>query len=60
LAIGIAGPVMATASVDGRVVKVEGYDLTPSGIIDFLDLRKPIYQKTAENGHFGHSFAWDN
>ena len=30
----------------------ENYDLTPKGIIDFLDLRKPIYRKTAENWHF--------
>ena len=35
------------------------YDLTPNGIIKFLDLRRPIYSKTAEYGHFGNGFAWD-
>jgi len=36
------------------------FDLTPKGIIDYLDLRRPIYQNTARNGHFGHSeFPWE-
>lgn len=35
------------------------YDLTPKGIIDFLDLKKPIYYKTSQHGHFGHGFKWD-
>ena len=30
----------------------EHYDLSPSWIIKFLDLRRPIYRKTAEIGHF--------
>jgi S-adenosylmethionine synthetase len=38
---------------------LESYDLTPQGIIKFLDLKKPIYQITSENGHFGHGFNWD-
>ena len=29
------------------------FDLTPAGIIKMLDLRKPIYKKTASYGHFG-------
>ena len=29
------------------------FDLTVKGIVDYLDLRKPIYQKTASYGHFG-------
>lgn len=37
-------------------------DLTPAGIISALDLRKPIYQKTAAYGHFGRkekTFTWE-
>lgn len=33
----------------------ETFDLTPSGIIKTLDLRKPVYQKTATYGHFGRN-----
>lgn len=36
------------------------YDLTPKGIIDFLDLKKPIYQETATWGHYGNDFKWDS
>ena len=39
------------------------YDLTPRGIIEYLDLRRPIYRKTAAGGHFGRSepeFTWEN
>ncbi len=36
------------------------FDLRPAAIIDTLDLRRPIYTKTAENGHFGHQeFPWE-
>ncbi|MDR2659091.1 MAG: methionine adenosyltransferase [Spirochaetaceae bacterium] len=36
------------------------FDLSPSGIIKTLDLRRPIYQKTASYGHFGRSeFPWE-
>jgi len=36
------------------------FDLSPSGIIKTLDLRKPVYQKTAAYGHFGRdSFTWE-
>jgi S-adenosylmethionine synthetase len=37
--------------------------LTPRGIIQYLDLRRPIYRKTAAGGHFGRSepdFRWEN
>jgi S-adenosylmethionine synthetase len=54
-AIGEAEPLQAT--VNGKVIK--GYDLTPNGIIDFLDLKKPIYSRTAEWGHFGNGFNWN-
>ncbi len=58
-AIGYADPLEATVIVDGIPEVIEGYDLTPKGIIDFLDLRKPHYEETAQYGHFGHGRAWD-
>jgi S-adenosylmethionine synthetase len=36
--------------------------LTPAGIIDTLNLRRPIYQRTAAYGHFGRledGFSWE-
>jgi S-adenosylmethionine synthetase len=36
------------------------FDLTPEGIINYLDLRKPIYENTASYGHFGRDeFSWE-
>jgi S-adenosylmethionine synthetase len=38
------------------------FPLTPKGIIDYLDLRRPIYKKTAAYGHFGRQepeFTWE-
>jgi S-adenosylmethionine synthetase len=58
-AIGIADPLESTVIVDGSQGVVEGYDLTPSGIINSLDLRRPIYEQTARYGHFGHRFDWE-
>jgi S-adenosylmethionine synthetase len=40
----------------------ESFDLTPSGIIRYLDLRRPIYRATAAYGHFGRreaTFTWE-
>ena len=38
----------------------EVFDCSPSGIIQTLDLKKPIYQKTAVYGHFGRKeFSWE-
>ena len=45
--------------IDGKPEEIEGYDLTPNGIIKFLDLRRPIYEKTARYGHYGEGFDWD-
>ncbi|AXY25280.1 methionine adenosyltransferase [Suicoccus acidiformans] len=39
------------------------FDLTPAGIIDMLDLRKPVFKQTAAYGHFGRTepgFTWEN
>lgn len=57
-AIGVAEPVQATVIVDGKEYDAEGYDLSPNGIIKALDLRRPVYSKTAEYGHFGRDFIW--
>jgi S-adenosylmethionine synthetase len=38
------------------------FNLTPRGIIEHLDLRRPIYKKTAAYGHFGRTeeeFTWE-
>lgn len=58
-AIGVAEPLEATAIIDGVAELVQGYDLTPNGIIATLDLRRPIYEQTARYGHFGHGFGWE-
>lgn len=59
-AIGYAEPLEATVTIDGVQEVVEGYDLTPNGIIEFLNLKRPVYEQTAKWGHFGHpEFAWE-
>jgi S-adenosylmethionine synthetase len=70
-AIGVAEPVsvlvetFGTARVDEsklpNLVR-EFFNLTPKGIIETLNLRRPIYKKTAAYGHFGRtedSFTWE-
>ena len=56
-------PVMVSAEVNGEVVdfsaSLSKYDLTPAGIIKALDLKKPQFEKTAQWGHFGNGFKWD-
>ena len=63
-AIGVARPVsimvdtFGTGTVpDARITEAveRVFDLTPKGIIDALDLRKPIYRSTAAYGHFGRA-----
>jgi S-adenosylmethionine synthetase len=58
-AIGVAEPMEVTVIVDGIAEKGVGYDVTPNGIIDSLDLRRPIYEQTARYGHFGQGFDWE-
>ncbi len=70
-AIGVARPVslsletFGTETVDpGRIAAVlqELFDLRPAAIIRDLDLRRPIYRRTAAYGHFGRSdkeFTWE-
>lgn len=57
-AIGYDEPLQATAVIDGKETKIQGYDLSPSGIIDFLKLREPIFSETAKFGHMGCGFSW--
>ena len=70
-AIGVEEPVSvyldcfgtATVNEDGLSDLVRGtFNLTPKGIIETLDLRRPIYRKTAAFGHFGRDeseFTWE-
>jgi S-adenosylmethionine synthetase len=58
-AIGVAEPLETTVVVDGVSEKVVGYDLTPNGIIESLQLKRPVYEQTARYGHFGHGFDWE-
>ena len=54
-----------TAKVDTEVINSlikKHFDLRPAAIIRDLDLRRPIYQKTAAYGHFGREdvgFPWE-
>lgn len=58
-AIGHGQPVEAVAIVDGQSRLIEEYDLSPAGMIAYLDLQRPIYEATAQYGHFGHEeFSW--
>lgn len=63
-AIGVAKPVSVRVDTFGtahipeeEITKIinENFDLTPSGIIRTLDLRRPIYKQTAAYGHFGRT-----
>ncbi len=70
-AIGVAEPVsvlvdtFGTGKVDGQALTElvrKNFSLTPKGIIEALDLRKPKFQQTAAYGHFGRSgdgFTWE-
>lgn len=59
-AIGYDQPLEATATVDGKRMVISGYDLSPNGIINFLDLRRPIFEATARYGHFNsQDFIWN-
>ena len=57
-AIGYDQPLQATAVIDGVEKPIEGFDLSPNGIINLLDLKQPTFSKTAEWGHMGNNFNW--
>jgi S-adenosylmethionine synthetase len=70
-AIGVAEPVSVRVDTHGtgqvdedRLSEVvsKNFDLTPKGIIETLDLRRPIFKATAKFGHFGRTndeFSWE-
>jgi S-adenosylmethionine synthetase len=70
-AIGVADPVSVYVETygtgrapDSRIVELirAHFKLTPRGIMEMLDLRRPIYRKTAAYGHFGRTepeFTWE-
>jgi S-adenosylmethionine synthetase len=70
-AIGVAEPVsvlvdtFGTGKVENKKLEDlvrKNFKLTPKGIIESLDLRRPIYRKTAAYGHFGRhekDFTWE-
>jgi S-adenosylmethionine synthetase len=51
-AIGYPEPVETTVIIDGVQERVVGYDLTPNGIIDTLNLRQPHFEARAAYGHY--------
>ena len=51
-AIGYPEPVEASVVIDGVHETIEGYDLTPTGIITALDLKRPGYEARCTYGHF--------
>jgi S-adenosylmethionine synthetase len=71
-AIGIPEPVSVFVDTFGtgkipneKIISVirKNFELTPKAIIDHLNLRRPIYRKTAAYGHFGRSesdFTWES
>jgi S-adenosylmethionine synthetase len=70
-AIGVAEPTSISIDTFGtgqiaesRIVELirEHFDLRPKGLIAMLDLKRPIYRKTAAYGHFGREdvdFTWE-
>ena len=70
-AIGVAKPMNITVYTEGTgviaddklsAIVAEVFDLRPKGIIQMLDLLRPIYEKTAAYGHFGREepeFTWE-
>ena len=70
-AIGVAEPTSISINTfgtgkldDERIIQLvrEHFDLRPKGLIDMLDLKRPIYRNTAAYGHFGRSepeFTWE-
>ena len=71
-AIGVAQPVSISVNTFGKATVdneklIEAirktFDLRPAGIIEMLDLRRPIYKQTAAYGHFGRTdvdLPWEN
>ena len=70
-AIGVARPINVTVYTEGtgkisdaKIAELvqEHFDLRPKGIVQMLDLLRPIYEKSAAYGHFGREepeFSWE-
>ena len=70
-AIGVADPVSVLVDTEGtnripeekiEALVRDNFDLTPAGIIKYLNLKRPIYRQTAAHGHFGRTgsgFTWE-
>ncbi len=70
-AIGVAEPTSISVNTfgtgkldDTRIAELvrEHFDLRPRGLVEMLDLKRPIYRKTAAYGHFGREdadFTWE-
>jgi S-adenosylmethionine synthetase len=68
-AIGVSEPVSIHVDTEGtgtiddeRLCELvrDTFPLTPRGIIEYLDLRRPIFRRTAAGGHFGREeFSWE-
>lgn len=54
-AIGYDQPLEATAIIDGQPQQITGYDLSPNGVIELLDLKSAQYEQLSEWGHYGRS-----
>jgi S-adenosylmethionine synthetase len=72
-AIGVAHPMsimvdtFGTSEIDPAKIEVmvrDVFDMRPAAIMDRLDLRRPIFRRTAAYGHFGRvdgdGFTWEN
>jgi len=69
-AIGVAEPTSISIDTFGtnkvseekiNALVKEHFDFRPKNLIEFLDLKRPIYQNTAAYGHFGRNqFSWEN
>jgi S-adenosylmethionine synthetase len=71
--IGVAQPVSVLVETfgtgkipEGKIAKIvqDSFDLSPKGIIQTLDLKRPIYRPTSAYGHFGRApeeglFTWE-
>jgi S-adenosylmethionine synthetase len=70
-AIGVSEPTSISVNTfgtgrlpDNEIIALirDNFDLRPRGLIEMLDLRRPIYQATASYGHFGReeqNFTWE-
>ena len=71
-AIGVAEPTSISINTfgtgklpDDRIAELvaDNFELRPAGLVEMLDLKRPIYRKTAAYGHFGREdpdFTWEN